>query len=116
MDSLSDLNKEETSKGIQKMSFFEGVKKILKEGTKKEKNIPKPLENKRSIDWDTNKIQKNDRVKRDVPNKPKFDFNSTTDLRTKIYKESRPIEEIAESFKINCSGNTLSKKKKPNCL
>jgi len=91
-----------------KISFFDEVKKILKEGAKDEQR-----KTPTSLTDTTKPVQK---VKKEPINKPKFDFAPSMDIRSKIYKDSRPLDELTKSVKIPGVSSATLKKRDPQEL
>jgi len=92
-----------------KISFFDEVKKILKEGAKDEqRKTPTSL-----TDTTTKSVQN---IKKEPVNKPKFDFAPSMDIRSKLYKDSRPLDELTKSVKIPGVSSATLKKREPQEL
>ena len=101
----SAANIHEHPRSPTKISFFDEVKKILKEGggAKDERKTPTSLPDKSK---DNKPLQKSEtaKIKKEPLNKPKFDFAPSMDIRSKIYRDSRPLDEMTKSVKIPVSG------------
>lgn len=94
----SAANIHEHPRSPPKISFFDEVKKILKEGggAKDERKTPTSLPDKNKP------LQKSEtaKIKKEPLNKPKFDFAPSLEIRSKIYRDSRPLDEMTKSVKV----------------
>lgn len=91
------------------------MKKILNEGYQEEQKTPLSLKEKMDSSKGTLKSLKDEaqNVKREVINRPKTDSVSSLDIRTKLLKEGRPLEDLKKSSKfINAPGINNAKSRK----
>lgn len=103
---------QDNTKSGSKNSFFDEVKKILKEGTQNDRKTPNTLSKQLSAGAKTLKPEAS-RPKKEPSNRPALDVvgGSAKDLRAKISREGRLLDDIKKSLKINTQNGSVIKDK-----